>query len=55
MAITFDEVNVDVREPAAPAPAAPAAHTAPGGPELDERVEHLLRICSERELRLRAD
>jgi hypothetical protein len=52
MAITFDEVSVDLREPEADAPAKPSAA---GGPEIEERVEQMLRVHAERRLRLVAD
>lgn len=58
MAITFDEVSLDVFEPVPLGPGAAAAPTAPapaGGPEIAQRLEQLLRERSERALRLLAD
>jgi hypothetical protein len=55
MAITFDEVSVDLREPEADAPAKPSAAAPAGGPEIEERVEQMLRVHAERRLRLVAD
>jgi hypothetical protein len=56
MPITFDEVSVDVREPEARTPAAPPEATAPAGaPDIEERVEKMLRLRGERERRLLAD
>jgi hypothetical protein len=54
MPITFEEVDVDAREPereAAPAPA-PAANA---GAEVEEKIEQFLRLRGERERRLCAD
>jgi hypothetical protein len=56
MAITFDEVSVDLREPETRSPAEASASAAPStGPEVEERVEQWLRLRGERDQRLLAD
>lgn len=58
MAITFDEVSLDLHEPDAPRPGAGAAPATPaptGGPDIEQRLEQLLRLRDERALRLLAD
>lgn len=58
MAITFDEVCVEVAEPqrdTTPAPAAAAGAASAAAPELLEQVEWALRLRTERQQRLCAD
>ncbi|EHR71174.1 hypothetical protein BurJ1DRAFT_2339 [Burkholderiales bacterium JOSHI_001] len=58
MAITFDEVSVEVAEPrrdSTPAPAAAACSASAAAPELLEQVELALRLRTERQQRLCTD
>ena len=54
MAITFDEVSVDVSEPPRETAPAAAASAAPA-PDLHEQIERALLLRAERQQRLQTD